>query len=114
MTLELRLGKYGYKVEFNYEHGYPVVVNHEICVKKIVKAAEIILEKNNVSDSTEAVGWGEDFAYYLKKIPGAFFFLGSGNSKLGITAPLHSPYFRIDENCLAIGSAVMSQIAFND
>ena len=46
----------------------------------------------------------EDFAYYIEKVPGAFFNLGVGNKAKGITAPLHNDKFDIDEEeSLAIG-----------
>ena len=45
----------------------------------------------------------EDFAYYIEKVPGAFFNLGVENKAKGITAPLHNDKFDIDEESLAIG-----------
>ena len=51
----------------------------------------------------------EDFAYFLEKIPGAFFNLGVGNREKKITAPLHNDKFNIDESALIIG--VKMQIA---
>ena len=45
----------------------------------------------------------EDFSMFLNKVPGAFFFLGVGNKKKGITYPYHSPLFDLDEDALAIG-----------
>jgi amidohydrolase len=47
----------------------------------------------------------------LQKKPGAFFFLGSGNKKKGITEPLHSPRMMVDEDCIPIGAAIMAQLA---
>jgi len=61
-----------------------------------------------VDDNTDPVAWGEDFSYYLQKVPGAFFFLGSGNPMKGITEPLHSARFDVDEDCLPIGAAILA------
>jgi len=45
----------------------------------------------------------EDFAYFTRERPGAIVRLGCRNKARGITAPLHSPYFDIDEEVLDIG-----------
>ena len=50
---------------------------------------------------------GEDFAYYLQKIPGAFYFLGVGNQEKGITSPQHSPTYNVDEDALLNGSRIL-------
>lgn len=48
----------------------------------------------------------EDMAYFLQKIPGCFFFLGSANPEKGFNAPHHHPQFDFDETALAIGVEV--------
>ena len=48
---------------------------------------------------------GEDFSYFLEKIPGAFFFLGIGNREKGYAYPHHHPKFQVDDGVLALGSA---------
>ncbi|KAJ8773790.1 hypothetical protein K2173_008253 [Erythroxylum novogranatense] len=53
----------------------------------------------------------EDFAVYQDKVPGAFFFLGVGNERLGCTHPPHSPYFKIDEDAFPIGAAMHALFA---
>jgi len=39
----------------------------------------------------------EDFSYYQTKIPGVFFFLGSGNREKGVDLPHNSSKFNVDE-----------------
>ncbi|QHW34984.1 amidohydrolase [Paenibacillus rhizovicinus] len=60
---------------------------------------------------------GEDFALYLKKVPGAFAFLGSGTP--ACKQPLHHPNFDIDERMLLAGAKlhvrfVLEAMASND
>jgi amidohydrolase len=50
---------------------------------------------------------GEDFGYVTAKHPGAMFFLGCGQ-KDGVQRDLHTPIFDLDENCLPIGVAILS------
>ena len=44
----------------------------------------------------------EDFAYYLERVPGAFFFLGSGY-KGRENEGIHSGGFEVDEKCIVVG-----------
>ncbi|QWB95768.1 amidohydrolase [Mycoplasmatota bacterium] len=45
----------------------------------------------------------EDFAFYLKEIPGMFAFVGSKNENKGFVHPLHSNLFNFDEKILETG-----------
>jgi amidohydrolase len=51
---------------------------------------------------------GEDFAYYLQKVPGAFLFLGAGD---GREFPHHHPAFDIDEKALPVGVLLLTSLA---
>lgn len=50
----------------------------------------------------------EDFAYFLRQIPGAMFWLGVGNTAKGITGALHTPGFDADEASLQVGVKAMA------
>jgi amidohydrolase len=102
---------HGLTPHFHYLRGYDSIVNHESGVQAVAKAASEIVGKENVSTNFEAQTWGEDFAYYLQKKPGAFFLVGSGNKAKGIFEPVHSARFNVDERCLAVGTAVLSKVA---
>ncbi len=54
---------------------------------------------------------GEDFSYYLQKVPGAFFFTGAGNEQEGITYPHHHPKFTIDEESMLIAAKHLGSVA---
>jgi len=53
---------------------------------------------------------GEDFTYYLQKVPGAFLFLGAGD---GQEFSHHHPEFDIDESALSQGAALMTGLAYD-
>ena len=55
----------------------------------------------------------EDFSYYSQVVPACFYRLGTGNAAKGITSPVHTPTFDVDENCLKIGAGLMAWIAVN-
>ncbi len=72
---------------------------------------KLIGEQNVVVVSKPGMGV-EDFAYFLKEAPGAFFQLGVRNEAKGIVHPAHSNLFDIDEDALPLASAVLANIAF--
>jgi amidohydrolase len=51
---------------------------------------------------------GEDFAYFLQKVPGAFLFFGMGD---GMRHPHHHPGFDIDEAALPQATLLMAALA---
>ncbi len=53
---------------------------------------------------------GEDFSFYGRILPAFLFRLGSGNKAKGITAPIHSPAFEIDEDCLVVGVKALASV----
>jgi len=46
---------------------------------------------------------GEDFSYYLLKVPEAFFRLGNRNEAKGTIHPCHSAPFNVEEDILPLG-----------
>lgn len=90
--------------ELNYIDGYPPIVNHEKETDIIFKACENIAEVKEANVSEIQMG-GEDFAYYVEKIPGAFFFTGA--KKKGHSYPHHHPMFDIDERSMPIAAKVL-------
>jgi metal-dependent amidase/aminoacylase/carboxypeptidase family protein len=53
----------------------------------------------------------EDFAFFAKKVPSAFVWLGCRNEGKGIVHPLHNEKFDIDEDCLQVGIDLLTKIA---
>ena len=56
----------------------------------------------------------EDFAFYSQKMPACFYRLGTGNTAKGITSPVHTDTFNVDEDCLKTGMGLMSWLAFKE
>ena len=51
---------------------------------------------------------GEDMAFFLREVPGTFYFLGAGNPEKGIVHPHHHPRFDFDEDVLWLGVALLT------
>lgn len=99
--------------EVNILTGYPAIINDEQTTTKAKKYAEEFLGKENVVD-LELRMTGEDFSFYLQKIPGCFYRLGTGNVARGITSGVHTPTFDIDESALKTGMGLMAWIAISE
>lgn len=97
----------GASIEFSYEEGFPPVVNDEAMAGLALEVAQKTLGEKSIVNIDPVMG-GEDFAYYLQKVPGAFLFLGAGD---GMDFPHHHPAFDIDEKALPQGTLLMSCLA---
>ncbi len=96
---------YGAEICLDYKDGYPPTINHEEPTRKVLQAASRVVGEN-ASTPYLSMG-GEDFSYYLEKIPGCFFFVGSApNKKRLFETPHHCSHFNIDEKSLLIGSSI--------
>jgi amidohydrolase len=98
---------FGATAEFEYEKGYPPLVNQEGMVDFVLEVTQKTLGKDRIQTIDPVMG-GEDFAYFLQKIPGAFFFFGMGD---GMEFPHHHPAFDLDENALPQATLLMTGLA---
>lgn len=95
----------------NLLDGVPPTINHPVATRMARNVLCELLGSDSVVEVKPSMG-GEDFAYYLEKIPGAFLELGTRNVERGITASHHNPRFDIDESALKYGSAAYAALAY--
>lgn len=107
--VEMVSAAYEAKGEVFYRDSYNALINHDEYVDLIKTNGENILGVDKVKIKALPDMGVEDFAYFLEKIPGAFFNLGVGNKEKKITAPLHNDKFNIDESAIIVG--IKMQIA---
>jgi amidohydrolase len=100
----------GARAELEFTPLTPALINDPQVVAVVREAAEEVLGPENVSSGERTMG-SEDAAYFLRQVPGCYFFLGSSNPERGIDAPHHNPRFDIDEDALPLGVAVMARAA---
>lgn len=91
--------------------GYTALINHDWVVDVIADTAKALLGPESIVWREKPSMGVEDFSFFLQERPGAFYHLGCGNPAKGITAPLHSGNFDIDEDCLPLGVAMHVAIA---
>ncbi len=88
----------GARAEVNYQRGYPVTVNAEANTRHAVEVARAVSGK--VDDNTAPLMGAEDFSFMLNARPGAYIFLGNGD-----TAMLHHPGYNFDDNAIPFGAS---------
>lgn len=103
----------GGKCSFTVLKGYPSLINEPALTHRIKDFAIDFLGKRNVVDLPIRMT-AEDFAYYSQQMPGCFYRLGTGNKKKGITAPVHTTTFDIDEEALRTSIGMMSWLAIKE
>ena len=103
------LGPYGVEVDVNYVRGIPPVVNEERAVRTVDAAAKDILGADAVVLAEQSLG-GEDFAWYLTRIPGALVRLGTRTAG-GPSFDLHRGDIVFDERAVGLGARVLARVA---
>ena len=88
----------------------PLVNNAEVCELVADCAAEVVGQANVIRDDSVRTMGGEDMSYFLERVPGCYFFLGTRNEARGFAHPHHSPRFDIDESALAAGVEIMTRV----
>ncbi|KZL13624.1 M20 aminoacylase family protein [Pseudovibrio sp. Ad37] len=89
----------GAGVDYDFADGYPSTSNHPDQTKFATQiAAEIAGSADKVDENIDPTMGGEDFAYYLEEKPGAFIFLGNGES-----AGLHHPKYDFNDEAIPYG-----------
>lgn len=100
----------GATCEFRILKGYPFLVNEPALTERIRRMAEEYLGAENVVDLPIRMT-AEDFAYYSQRLSACFYRLGTGNESKGITSPVHTDTFDVDEESLLHGMGLMAWLA---
>jgi hippurate hydrolase len=101
---------HGAKVEVAFTMGAPPVINSREMTMLATEAATQTVGKNNVCPLKTANMGGEDFSFYLEKIPGAYVRFG-GQVEGRESYPAHSSRFDFDERALAVGASYYYHMA---
>jgi amidohydrolase len=97
---------YGAKAKVTYTNGYPVVVNHERETEFAADIAREIVGKDKVDLAVPPRMAAEDFAFMLNERPGAFIWVGNGDS-----AGLHHPAYDFNDEAIPVGTSYWVRLA---
>ncbi len=99
----------GATCEFNLMKGYPFLYNDPDYTTFCFEEAIQFLGANHVVELPMRTT-AEDFAYFSHEVPSCFYRLGTGNPARGITSPVHTPTFDIDEEALRTSMGLMASL----
>ena len=100
----------GRRAKVKIKYGYPTLNNDELLTKSSIDMAKEYLGGKNVVMLDKRMT-AEDFSYFSQFMPACFYRLGTGNTQKGITSPVHTPTFDIDESALKVGVGLMCYLA---
>ncbi|MBW6507579.1 MAG: amidohydrolase [Rhodobacteraceae bacterium] len=89
---------FGASAKVDYQRGYPVTMNAPENTEHAVKVARAV--SGQVDADTAPLMGAEDFSFMLNARPGAYIFLGNGD-----TAMVHHPAYNFDDNAIPFGSS---------
>ncbi|MFV0300969.1 MAG: M20 aminoacylase family protein [Paracoccus sp. (in: a-proteobacteria)] len=89
---------FGARAEVVYHRGYPVTMNNEEATGWATEVAQGIA--GAVDTEMEPMMGGEDFSYMLNERPGAYIWVGNGD-----TAMVHHPAYNFNDEAIPAGSS---------
>jgi amidohydrolase len=101
----------GGRAEVEIEPSYDPLINDNAMVDVVRQNARELVGEDNVFIFPKPNMGVEDFAYYVSRVPGAFFALGTRNEAAGIVDLVHHASFDVDEECMAYGAAIQAMNA---
>ncbi len=96
---------FGATAAVDYRPGYPPTVNDAASAAFAGRIAAEITGEADTTEQRQVMG-SEDFSYFLQERPGAYAWIGNGNS-----ASLHNPGYDFDDDNLAVGASFLARIA---
>lgn len=97
---------FGAEVQIDIVDGYPVTTNHERQTAFAVSVAQSVVGDSRVETEKLPVMGGEDFSYMLLERPGAFIFMGNGD-----TAGLHHEEYDFNDEAIPVGASYWAKLA---
>jgi metal-dependent amidase/aminoacylase/carboxypeptidase family protein len=91
---------HGAKAKLTYQRDYPVTSNHERETAFAAAVASDVVGRERVDTNVAPVMGAEDFSFMLNARPGAFIFMGNGD-----TAGLHHPAYDFNDEAIPIGTS---------
>jgi amidohydrolase len=91
---------HGAKATLRYRRGYPVLKNHAAQAEFAAKVAGGVAGQDKIDTNIAPVMGAEDFSFMLNARPGAFIFVGNGDS-----AGLHHPAYNFHDEAIPFGTS---------
>jgi amidohydrolase len=96
--------------DVEYRLGYPPLVNDAEMAAFVRQVALEVVGPERTEEGEPGMA-GEDMAYFINAVPGAYYRLGVRSEAKGIVANHHHPRFNVDDDALATGVAMHAAVA---
>ncbi|WP_323777123.1 M20 aminoacylase family protein [Leisingera sp.] len=94
---------FGATAEVEWVPGYPVTINDENGTTHAIEAGQAVSAKVNAE--TPPIMPSEDFSYMLEQRPGAYIFLGNGDTEM-----CHHPAYVFDDDAIPLGCSWFAEL----
>lgn len=98
------------KYDLYFGYGYPPTISTEKEANHVLKIAKQVYGEENVSDEGLPLMASEDYGYFTKYVPGAFFFISSGKKEAD-NAYLHEPTYDFEDQVIEKASEMFFELA---
>ncbi|ELO8895387.1 amidohydrolase [Listeria monocytogenes] len=105
---------FGVTVELTYTNDYPPLYNDPAVTEQVVTSLQKgLCEYLTGISEYDMLSGSEDFAYYLQKIPGVFFYIGAKPKNTSNAYFNHHPKFDIDEDALLVAAKSVADVVLD-
>lgn len=101
------------ELRFDWVDGYPPTINDAKMAEYVARIAKQTLGEDHYFPVPRPSMGGEDFAYYLEKVPGCFFFVGVEPADRDGYPPLHSDHYDFTDAAIGIGMRMFVELVRN-
>lgn len=105
-AVDMLMAESNARYEVEYTHGVPPVVNDPELTETVRRAAEAELPADSIEEAVHSWG-GDDFSWYLRRIPGSFIRIGTHDPSSPDHHDLHVGHFDVDERAIAVAVRTM-------
>ncbi|MBY6115418.1 amidohydrolase [Mameliella alba] len=102
---EFQAKSFGMSAELDYIDGYPPTINHPEQAEFAAQVAREVVGADAVDIDSPPIMPGEDFSYMLEARPGAYLFLGQGD-----TPVCHHPKYDFNDSIAPIGASFFARL----
>ncbi len=101
----------GCTLKVDWDEGYPATINDETMAEHFANVARAALGRGKYVLAPRPGMGGEDFAYYLEKVPGCFFLLGMRPDNVESYPSLHNCTYDFNDAAISVGVKVFCALA---
>jgi metal-dependent amidase/aminoacylase/carboxypeptidase family protein len=108
LIVENTAAAFGATGKVNFVKGYPATINHKREAELSADVGRAVFGYDNVITEIFPNTGGEDFAFFLQAVPGAYIWVGQ---KTDTSFPIHHSCYDFDDRIIPNGASLLAAIA---